>query len=150
MPGNEVQQKSENKRPTGITLISILFLLVSLFHLLKLVQTIRQWDMLSNLPLTISPLYLAVDGLIWWIAGMSLAAGLWFGKPLARIFSQGISILYSLVFWIDILWIAEPEVIAGRWPFNLVLTAVGLGAILVILNQRSARTYFEKNTATIP
>ena len=150
MPGNEVHQKTENKRPTGITLISVLFLLISLFHLLKFIQTLRQWDTLTDLPLTIPPIYLAVDGLVWWIAGMSLAIGLWLGKPLARPLAQVISILYTLMFWIDILWIAEAEVIAGRWPINLVLTAVGLGGILMILNHKTAQIYFRKNPATIP
>jgi len=60
------------------------------------------------------------------------------------------SLLYSFVFWIDRIWIAEPEGLAQRWPINLLLTILGLGMILLIVNRKSSRDYFQENPAKIP
>ncbi len=131
-------------------MLSILYIIISLFHLLKFIQVIIQWSILIKLPLSISPIYLAGDGLIWGSAGLILAGGLWAGKSWSSPAVMILSFLYSLVFWADRIWIAEPEGLAQRWPINLILTIIGLGMILLVLSRKSSRDYFRKNPAKIP
>ena len=150
MPGNETKPNQEKGRPSGITVLSFLYFLISLFYLLKLSQVLLQWSSLENLPLTISPFYLAGVSLVWWISGTILAGGLWKGKRWASPAVMILSLLYALVFWADRIWIAEPEGLAQRWPVNLLLTIIGFGMITLILSRRSSQAYFQKNPAKIP
>ena len=150
MSVTENTTSQEQKRPTGITVLSILYFLISLFHLLKVSQVILQWNILQQLPLAVSPLYLAGDGLLWFISGMILAAGLWRGKSWSIPGAMIISVFYSMVFWIDRIWIAQPEGLAQRWPVNLFLTIIGLGSIYLILSHQKNQPYFTKNPAKIP
>ena len=139
-----------NNRPPQIILLSILFALSSLFYLLKFSQVLLQWNSLEKLALSISPTYLALDGLVWWATCLVLSLSLWRGRQWSRPAVIIFSMVYSLVFWVDKIWIAEPEGLADRWPFNLLLTIIGIGMILVILSLKSSRDYFHKNPAKIP
>jgi hypothetical protein len=150
MPGNEIKPKQEQGRPPGIKFLSILCILIGLFYLLKLSQVLFKWSLLKELPLTITPAYLAADSLVWCVAGISLAWSLWNGKSWSSSAVLALSFLYSLVFWIDRIWIAEPEGLVQRWPFNLLLTIIGLGLILLVLRRKSSQDYFQKNPAKIP
>ena len=150
MSGNEIKPNKEQRRPTGIKVLSILLFLISLFYLLKLSQVLLHWSRLEKLPLTISPFYLAVDSLVWCVSAITLAWGLWVGRSWARPTTLIMSILFSLVFWADRIWIAEPEGLAQRWPINLILTIMGLGMILLILSLKSSRGFLQKNPAKIP
>jgi hypothetical protein len=150
MAGNQIKHNQEQGRPPGIKFLSILYLLIGLFYLLKLSQVLFNWSMLGELPLTITPAYLAADSLVWCVAGIILAWTLWKGKSWSSSTVLVLSFLYSLVFWIDRIWIAEPEGLAQRWPVNLFLTIIGLGMILLILRRKSSQDYFQKNPAKIP
>jgi len=150
MPGNENTPNQKQGRPTGIKALIILFLLISLFYLLKLSQVLIQWSWLEKLPLSISPYYLAADSLVWLSAGTSLVWGLWKRKAWSRPAAVILSVLYSLAFWIDRIWIAEPESLAQRWSVNLLITIIGLGMILLILSRKSSNEYFQKIPAKIP
>ncbi len=150
MAGNKIKHNQEQKRPTGIKFLVILYFLVGLFHLLKLSQVLFKWSILKELPLTITPAYLATDSLVWCVSAIILAWGLWIGRSWARPTTLIMSILFSMVFWADRIWIAEPEGLAQRWPVNLFLTIIGLGMILLVLRRKSSQDYFQKNPAKIP
>ena len=150
MSGNEIKPNKEQRRPIGIKVLSIPLFLISLFYLLKLSQVLLHWSRLEKLPLTISPFYLAADSLVWCVSAIILAWGLWVGKSWARPTTLIMSILFSMVFWADRIWIAEPEGLAQRWPINLILTIMGLGMILLILSLKSSRGFLQKNPAKIP
>lgn len=150
MPGNGTKPNHEPKRPTGIKALMLLYGLISLFYLLKLSQVLSQWFWLENLPVTISPYYLAADSLVWLGAGLSLVRGIWKGRTWSRPAAMVLSILYGLVFWIDRIWIAEPEGLELRWPVNLFLTIIGISMTFIVLNRKSSQEYFRKNPAKIP
>jgi len=143
-------RSTQNNRPALITLLSILFALGSLFNLLKFSQALLQWNSLIKLPLSISPAYLAIDGLVWWITGLILSLALWRGKGWSRPAVIILSVVYSLKFWVDRIWIAEPEGLTQRWPINLLFTIIGLSMLLVILYRKSTRDYFREIPAKIP
>lgn len=141
MSGNKIKPNQKRRRPTGIKVLSIFLFLVSLFYLLKLSQVLLQWPSLEELPLTITPFYLAADSSIWLVSGILMVWGLWKGKCWSRTATQVLSLVYSLAFWADRIWIAEPETLAQRWPINLLLTIVGLAIVGLILNRKSSRDY---------
>lgn len=151
MPQNEPSPEKSQRlsRPRNITVLSILILLISLFHLLKLSQVIIQWEFLSSLPITISPFYLAVDGLVWGVSGLILSWGLWTGQTWAGKAGLVLTLFFAAAFWIDLIWISEPEQLQTRWLINLVFTALGLSAVFLSLNLANSRIFFSGNPAKI-
>jgi len=151
MPDQEIIQdpSGETGRPRVITFLSILILLVSIFHLVKFSQAIIQWGVLATLPLTVSPLYLAGTGLIWGISGGFLSWSLWSGKPWTRRLGILISLAYTSIFWVDRIFLAEPGALQTRWPINLALTLAGLPAFYLILSFKKSQVYFNRNPVKI-
>lgn len=151
MPQNELSSKKSQRqhRPRNITVLSIFVLLISLFHLLKLSQVITQWEILSSLPITVSPFYLAADGFVWGVSGLILSWGLWTGQTWAAKAGLILILLFAAAFWIDLIWIAEPEQLQTRWLINLVFTALGLPAVILSLNLSNSRIFFSGNSTII-
>ncbi len=137
------------KRPRILTILSLIVCMVSLFHLFKFIQILINLQILQTLPVTVSPIYLAVIGLIWGVLGLFLTWSLWTGKPWSQRAGILLSLAYMIFFWIDLIWIAEPEVLQTRWLINLILTALGIPAVILILNLKSSRDYFSGNPAKI-
>jgi hypothetical protein len=152
MPNQETTRdpSEEQRRPRIITLLSILIFLISLFHLVKFSQAIIQWELLASLPLTVSPLYLIGDGLVWGLSAGFLSWSLWTGKSWARSWGIILSLAYTVVFWIDTIFLAEPGTTQSRWPINLVLTLAGLSLLFLILSLKQCQAYFNKNPVKIP
>jgi hypothetical protein len=132
----------EIKRPRTITGLVILFLIVSLFQLYRFSTVITQWAILKELPLSVSPLYLAGSGFLWGFCGLVLCWGIWTGKPWARSAALIISFVYTAFIWSDMIWIAEPDVLKTRWLINLIYSILGLSGIWIILNLRKNKTFF--------
>ena len=137
------------KRPRILTLLSIAILLISGYHLLTFSQVLQHLPILQSLPLKISPVYLAVDGIIWGISGLILTWGLWTGKPWSGKVGKILAFLYTAVFWIDLIWIAEPKVLHTRWLFNLAVTLVVLPVVYFSLDSKTSRGYLNRNSPTI-
>ena len=151
MPDQEITQytSEEQKRPRIITLLSILIFFISLFYLVKFSQAIIQWEFLASLSLTVSPLYLIGDGFIWALSAGFLSWSLWNGKTWSRSWGIIISVAYAVVFWIDLILLAEPGRLQTRWPINLILTLAGLPSIWLILNLKQSQAYFKRNPVKI-
>ena len=149
MPQNEhtAEKSQRQSRPRNITVLSIFVLLISLFHLLKLSQVITQWEMLTALPITVSPFYLAADGFVWGVSGLILSWSLWTGQTWAAKVGLILTLLFAGVFWIDLIWISEPEQLQTRWLINLVFTMLGLPAVFLSLNLTNSHVFFSGNSA---
>ncbi len=143
------EKSQRQSRPRNITVLSIFVLLISLFHLLKLSQVITQWEMLSALPITVSPFYLAADGFVWGISGLILSWSLWTGQAWAAKAGLVLTLLFAGAFWIDLIWISEAEQLQTRWLINLVFTVLGLSAVFLSLNLTNSRVFFNENPAKI-
>ena len=151
MPQNESSsEKSQRQsRPWNITVLSIFVLIISLFHLLKLIRVITQWEMVSSLPITVSPFYLAADGFVWGLSGLILSWGLWTGQTWAGKAILVLALLFAGTFWIDLIWVSEAEQLQTRWLINLVFTSLGLAAVFLCLNLTTSRIFFSGNPAKI-
>jgi len=137
------------KRPRILTIFSVIVFLFSFFHFFSTLQVFIYLQILQTLPVTISPYYLAVEGLIWGFLGLFLTWSLWTGKPWSQRAGLLLSLAYMIFFWIDLIWIAEPDILQTRWLINLILTALGIPAVILILNLKSSRDYFSGNPAKI-
>lgn len=137
------------KRPRMVTVICLMFLLIGVSHLFKFIQVLLNLRILQSLPLTVSPVYLAVDGLVWGVSGLILSWGLWTGQTWAGKAGLVLTLFFAAAFWIDLIWISEPEQLQTRWLINLVFTALGLSAVFLSLNLANSRIFFSGNPAKI-
>jgi hypothetical protein len=113
------------RRPDFVTQVVGLVLIFTALSWLRMVLAIQNWDVLVG-RMVISPAFLAISGLIWGLAGLGLAAALWFRQPWAPLVACIVALVYSAYFWAIRL---VPPGFTGRngnWPF-------ALGANLLVL-----------------
>lgn len=132
------------KRPWPVTLLVIVILILTLVHWARFIQAWRSRAFLAALPLTVSPLYLAWEGFVWGLVGLSLIWGLWTGKPWARTAALLSGALFALQQWVELFWLAAPEVLATRWLIALILTVLGEGLLFLSLFSSNARRFFDQ------
>jgi hypothetical protein len=132
---------SRPRRPLGVTLFALLVLTFAVLNLLRLLQTIQNWDFLADL-LNISPAYLLLSGLIWTVVGFPLALGIWRGWRLAYYLSPVILLSYSLYFWADRLLLSGYPERQQNWPFVAALNLIIIVWSLWVLTRPKAMAYF--------
>jgi hypothetical protein len=139
---SENQAPSRRSRPILVTLLAVGVLIIASLYLLRLVETVRQWQFLSSLD-GVSPLYQALTGLIWASAGLPLFWGLWRGHARAASFAPGYLLAFGLYYWFDRLVIANRAVSLANWPVTAGLTVVSLAFMFLALRVRASRDYFK-------
>ena len=132
---------SRPSRPIRVTLLAVGVLTITSLYLLRLIEAVRQWQFLTGLT-GVSPLYLALTGLIWASAGLLLFWGLWRGHARAARFAPGYLLVFALYNWLDRIVIANPAISLANWPVTAVLTIVGLAYTFWALRARASRDYF--------
>jgi len=140
-PQSDNETSSRPPRPKRVTLLAVGVLIITSLHLLRLIEAIRQWQFLSDLP-DVSPLYLALTGLIWASTGLLLFWGLWRGHARAARFAPGFLLVFALYYWLDRIVIANRSVSLTNWPVTAALTIVGLAYTFWALRARASRDYF--------
>jgi hypothetical protein len=128
-------------RPLGVTLLALGVLSIASLNLLRLVDAVRLWEFLSKL-LPISPLYLALTGLIAGGAGLILAWGLWKGRGWAPRFTRLASLAYMIYYWLDRLLLSNADSRRSNLPFSIGATLVLLALVFWILSRPKAKAFF--------
>ncbi|MBN1669361.1 MAG: hypothetical protein JW862_19890 [Anaerolineales bacterium] len=136
--------KAKRKRPERLEFLALLVLVFALLNLLRVIETVQEWQLLENLPLSVSPLYLLLSGAIWALVGFILAAGIWWGWRPAWLGTQVACLAYGVYYWLDRWLLAEPNVLAVRWPFMLLLTILFLLFAFASLWLPAGRAYFRR------
>ena len=136
--GNLLQNR---KRPFLVTLLALLVLSITIIYLVRLVNSITLWNFLAALP-GISPLYLALTGLIVTLAGTLLFWGLWTGNPRAPKATRILSVAYLGYQWLE--WIISARIgnEFENWQFAAGMTLFVLIFIFWTLSRSDAKTFF--------
>jgi hypothetical protein len=139
------------KHPRSVTLLALGVLIITVINLIRLVLSIRYWSFLNS-RLGISPLYLALTGLIWTIAGSLLIWGLWRAKNWAPKLMQAVALTYTLYYWLDLIFVKD-HLVSGEsgaisallpinWQFSAGVTVVCLGYMVWTLGRSKVKAYF--------
>ncbi len=136
------EAKSPPSRPMRVTLLAVGVLTIASLYLLRLVYTIQQWHFLSGLN-GLSPLYLALTGLIWASAGLLLFWGLWRGHTWAAKFAPGFMLVFTLYYWLDHIFTENRAVSLVNWPVTAALTVISLAYTFWALRTRASSDYFK-------
>ena len=136
--GNLLQNR---KRPFLVTLLALLVLSITIIYLVRLINSITSWNFLAALP-GISPLYLALTGLILTLVGALLFFGLWTGNPRAPRATRVLTVAYLSYQWLE--WIQSVRVgnEFENWPFAAGMTFFVIIFIFWTLSRSDAKTFF--------
>lgn len=133
--------KIKQHRPVGVTILAILAFLLAAWNGLRLGEAIFFWKTLAEYGA--HPLYIAISGGVWFVAGLLLAWGLWRGKPWAWVAALGGAAGYASWYWFDRLILQQPH---ANWPFSLIFTVVSVSLILVILFSHNTKRFFQRDS----
>ncbi len=134
--------KSEtNHRPIRVTLLALLSLAIAIWNGLRLEQALVFWSILKEYQAEPGPLYTAICGGFWLLAGLFIVWGLWWGKAWAWFAALGGAAGYGSWYWFGRLVLQKPH---SNWPFALVTTVIFLFIILLILFSSRDRKFFSK------
>ncbi len=139
LPGDEIRLS----RPAGVTLIATGVLMIAVINLLRLWEALAGWSFWAGL-LPISPLYLAVSGLVWGAAWFLLALGLWSGRGWAARLTPIAAWIFSAYYWLDRLLFRQGAERNSVWFFaavNLIL----LAGIVILLRRPRTKLFFGYN-----
>jgi hypothetical protein len=114
---------------------------LALWNGLRLIQAIIFWPILTEYNSSPGPLYLAVSGGVWLLAGVSAVLGMWKGKKWAWYMVVGGTPSYLCWYWLDRLVLQEPH---SNWPFALVSTIILLSLVGLLFRHNIISYYFNK------
>ena len=142
---------AKSQRPLSVTWLALGVLSIAGFNSVRLVLALRTWMFIASLE-SVTPLYLALTGLVWTALGLPLAWGLWRGRRWAIHMMQYSAPVYAVYIWLERLllysrndgnptpFVNSPSLV--NWPFTAVLTFVLLVLIFWILSTRKSRRFF--------
>jgi hypothetical protein len=129
-------------RPFSVTFLAVGVLSIAVTLLVRAVTTFIQNTYLSSLPLSATPTYLGLTGLMWGTACLVSAVGLWFGRVWAPKAVQGIAIIFTVYYWFEQIAIMENPLKASNWPFLILLNLALLVTTFIITYRPQAKSFF--------
>ena len=117
-------------------------LCLSAWGLLRLLATLRWWDVLSEFGPSLSPQYLAATGAAWMVAGLALVWSIWAGKRWAYLALPLSIFLWLAEYWLERIFFQDPRAnLAFMIFFSILLAAL----TLLILFNRNTRDFLVKS-----
>ena len=129
------------KRPFRVICLVLIVAFYTAWNGLRLGETIFFWKTLGQYGA--HPLYIAISGTVWLIAGLLIVWGLWLGKAWGWAAALGGTVGYTTWYWYDRLVVQKPH---ANWPFVLIGNIIFLLLIFTILFSRKTRRFFKKDT----
>jgi len=110
------------------------------FNIIRGYQAIRQWVFISEFS-SISPLYLALSGLIWSAAGLVVCVALWLHHHWTPRLTMLFALVYTLYYWVDRLLVSSDKP-GSNFLFTATFNFALLVSIFWVLSRPKAKAYF--------
>jgi hypothetical protein len=130
------------RRPFGVTLLAWAVLILSAWGVIRCIAALRWWAELIEFDARPGPLYLAVTGAGWGVAGGVLFRSLASRKLWSRIAAPASVIAWQIQLWIE--RFVSPSS-SPNLPFAISLSILITGMIIVAALHRSTRYYLHKS-----
>ena len=139
-PSADPRFSNHPSRPLSVTMLAFGVLTLAGLNLVRFMAACQQREFLASL-LPVSPLYLALSGLLWAVIGLVLAFGLWTGRSFAVGGTLVAALAYTLYYWFDRSLLAA-DAPAANMPFAVLTNLCLLVVVFWILFRPKARTFF--------
>jgi len=130
------------RRPFGVTLLLWMVLCLSAWGLIRLLATLRWWEVLSEFGASLSPLYLSITGAGWAVAGAVLLWSMWIAKPWSRLAIVVSILLWLAEYWIERLFFQQPR---PNLLFTLAMSVLLLAVTFASALNQGTRNFFTKS-----
>jgi len=130
------------KRPFGVTLLIWMVLTLIVWGGVRFFASLRWWDILVEYDSSLGPLYLAITGAGWSVAGCVLVWSMFTGKLWTRWATLISAILWLLEYWLERIFFQSARV---DLPFALTSTIIILAITLVSTLHKSTRDFFARS-----
>jgi len=131
------------KRPFGVTLLLWLVLMLIVWGAVRFFAALQNRDVLIEFNSSLSPLYLAITGSAWSVAGGVLLWSLFTVKAWSRQAILTFTIVWLLEYWIERgLFYKSPD---PNLVFALMLSALLLVIVLAITIRENTRKFFTRS-----
>ncbi len=127
------------KRPFGVTLLLWLVLSLTVWGAVRLLATLRWWDVLNEFDARLSPLYLSITGTGWIVAGGVLLWGLFSAKLWASRATLIAISLWLVQYWVERLFF---EASRANLPFALIASFLLFAVTWMIAFNRRTKEFF--------
>ena len=127
-----------SQRPRLLIWFSVGVVGFSICYLMRLALSFVQ----CNLPLSVPFWYLPLTGAIWGVVGMTAAYGLFRGDLWAPRLVRWGTVVYTLWYWLDRIFLACNDYRRLTWPLMLVITLLAVLCTYWILSRPAIREYF--------
>jgi hypothetical protein len=131
---------SRPARPFAVTLLAILVLSITVLALIRFFGALSSWDFLAQLP-GVSPLYLAITGLVGAIVGIPLSLGLLTGRPFALRATRAAALLFVVYNWLERWWLSTRNEEPSLTPFQAGLALACLAVVFWVCSRPETRAY---------
>jgi hypothetical protein len=121
------------KRSWAGWLLITAFALIALSGWQRLAVSLSGWDWLVQAGLTPGPLYLAITGGLWGLAGLLAAAWLLLHGRAFRWVCLGISLFLFVSYWIDRLVVSRADGLGANLVFAVLASLFGLAFAALVL-----------------
>ncbi len=99
----------------------------------RMISTIINWYWLSFAGVAPGPLYLAVTGGLWGLAGLAAVIWLLLRRPWSSLIGTGVGLFFALTYWIDRLLVRVARGNEDNAVFAISLTLLCLIYLLLVL-----------------
>ena len=130
------------KRPWLLIVLLVCTAVFTAVMLLRAWSALREWGFLARLPMTASPLYLALTGALWGLLGLRVMWWLWRGDQRAPAAVSTLTLGYVLYYWADQLLVMASPLRQSRWPFSAAVSAAAVIAVFLILKHPGVKDFF--------
>ncbi|NIM93114.1 MAG: hypothetical protein GTO18_05315 [Anaerolineales bacterium] len=127
-------------RPRSVTWLAVGVLIFSAVFIIRMAVSLT----LPDLPLAVPKWYLTLTGLIWGIAGLVGAYGLYSGRSWAPWYLRIGSLVFVIWYWADRMFLVQSEYERGSLLAAAFVTIAGLIIIFWILSRPGSRMYFQE------
>jgi|SRR5450759_29455 hypothetical protein len=136
------------RRPFLVTLLALLFLILSVLGWVRLEQAIQGWRVLSHFGGAGLPIYQGISGALWGLIGLPAVWGLWRRKIWTIKAVWPAALAYPLFFWLDRFLAGRAPQSQENWIFASVMTLVWGLLVGFTLSRRNIRPYFRRDQAS--
>ena len=126
------------KRPFGVTLFVWMVLCLSAWGALRLIAALRWWEVLDQYGARLGPLYLAITGAGWAVAGAVLLWSIWTGKGWAYPAIPAAIFIWLAEYWLERIIFQDRR---ANLAFMIFLSIVLLAFTLLIAFNRNTRDF---------
>ena len=129
------------RRPRLVTTLAVLVLILAVWNGVRFYSALQSWSLLTELRAHPGPFYIALTGLLWAAAGLTLFRGLWVGRSWAQKGARIYFALYLAYFWVDRL-LFRPAERAQNYALLLLLQLALISLTALAFWTTSGKSFF--------